>query len=543
MSGEKGVQVMNEKPNVLLILNDDMGYSDIGCYGGEVRTPHLDRLAAGGIRMTQFYNTARCCPSRASLLTGLHPHQADVGNMVGNDQVDGYLGDLSRNAVTLAEVLKTAGYATAMSGKWHVTGDNEDNHNWPCQRGFDTYYGMLCGAGSYWDPHHLKRNNEAIRLEPGQYFTDTISDEAVEQIRTHHATNAEQPLFQYVAYTAPHWPLHAPEEDVLSYRGAFAEGWDVLREKRLARMKEMGILDESWPLSMRDPWANVWEDQPEKDWEQRRMEAYAAQIDRMDQGIGRILAALEETGRMENTLVIFLADNGGCAEGIPSDGEKIWGHGRCSGREYTRDGQRKVRYGNDPSIIPGPEDTYCSYGPSWANLSNTPFRKFKCWTHEGGISTPFIAHWPKGLAGGGALRHQPAQLPDVMATLVELAGAAYPDSFNGNDIKPCEGFSMLPLWQEDAAHAREVLCWEHQGNAAVRKGRWKMVRDYPDPWELYNMDTDRAETDNLAEREPEKVQELTKLWQDWADRVGVRDWNWIQERRQKIRNGDEVDPV
>lgn len=441
----------NAPPNLLLILNDDMGYSDIGCYGGEVRTPHLDALAAGGLRFTQFYNTARCCPSRASLLTGLYPQQADIGCMVGNDQVDGYLGDLSRRAVTLAEVLQTAGYATAISGKWHVTGDYNDSHNWPQQRGFEEVYSMLCGAGSFWAPHHLVRGNEPIRLEPGRYFTDAISEEAVAHIERHHARAPDQPLFQYVAYTAPHWPLHAPQEDIDRYRGRFAEGWDALREKRLQRMRDMGLLDPSWELSPRDAGARDWESEPEKEWQQRRMEAYAAQIDRMDQGIGNILNALRDTGRFDNTLVLFLSDNGGCAEGIPSNGENIWGHGRNSGREYTRDGMTKVRYGNTPDIIPGPEDTYASYGTAWANLSNTPFRKFKAWTHEGGISTPLIAHWPVGIPEPGGIRHQPAQLPDIMATFVELAGATYPQEYLGHRIHPCEGHSRT---SEKAAPSR-----------------------------------------------------------------------------------------
>jgi arylsulfatase len=441
--------------------------------------------------------------------------------------------------VTLAEVLKGAGYGTAMSGKWHVTGDYADPHNWPCQRGFDTYYGMLCGAGSFWDPHHMKRDNEDTRLEPGQYFTDTIGDEAVAQLQRHHEANPDEPFFQYVAYTAPHWPLHAPQEDIDRYRGRFAKGWDALREERKIRMQEMGILDDTWPISDRDPEAPAWEDAEHPEWEQRRMEAYAAQIDRMDQSIGRILQAYEQTGRMENTLVIFLADNGGCAEGIPSDGEKIWGHGRNSGREFTRDGSKKVRFGNDPSIVPGAEDTYCSYGRSWANLSNTPFRMFKCWTHEGGISTPFIVHWPCGLRDTGTLRHQPAQLPDVMATLVEVSGASYPAERHGVPVVPCEGASLMPVLQDNVPRDRDLF-WEHQGNSAVRRGCWKLVRDYPGPWELYNVETDRAETQDLAADHPGVVRKLEDAWNGWARRVGVRDWHWLLERRKALREGRDV---
>lgn len=522
-------------PDILLILNDDMGFSDIGCYGGEVETPHLDRLAAGGLRFTQFYNTARCCPSRASLLTGLHPHQADVGHMVGDDQIDGYLGDLSSNAVTLAEVLKDAGYRTAMSGKWHVTGHYHDDHNWPCQRGFDAYYGMLCGAGSFWDPHHLKRDNQAIRLEPGQYLTDTISDEAVAQLQRHLESTPSQPFFQYVAYTAPHWPLHAPAEDIERYRGRFAEGWDELRKKRLDRLRQMGILQNQWPMSHRDPGAIPWDEVGEKEWEQRRMEAYAAQIDRMDQGIGRLLDAYEAAGRLENTVVVFLADNGGCAEEIPLDSKQKGGIGSKTGGEFTRDGKRRIRYGNHPSIEPGPEDTFCSYGRSWANLSNTPFRLFKCWTHEGGISTPFIVHWPRGLDDPGGLRHQPAQLPDLMATFADLAGTTYPEKLHGRRPPPCEGFSLRPLFRRDEPFGRNILAWEHEGNAALRKGKWKLVKDHPRDWELYNIEADRAETRDLAADMPELVMELAHDWQAWADRVGVRDWDWLTEHRKKLR--------
>jgi arylsulfatase A-like enzyme len=525
---------MSEKPDIIVILNDDMGYSDIGCYGGEVETPNLDSLARNGLRLTQFYNTARCCPSRASLLTGLYPHQADVGHMVGNDDVDGYLGDLSWNAATLAEALKPAGYATAMSGKWHVTGHLDAPGNWPCQRGFDSYYGMLCGAASYFDPHHLKRNNESIRLEPGQYFTDAISDEAVSQLKAHHAANPDQPFFQYVAYTAPHWPLHALPEDMEKYEGRFAAGWDELREKRLARMREMGTLQSGWELSPRDPNEPAWADAENKEWQQKRMEAYAAQIDRMDQGIGRLLDALRETGRLDNTLILFLADNGGCAEVIGPRGEKIFNPWRASGREFTRDG-RPVRYGNQPDIVPGPEDTYASYGRAWANLSNTPFRKYKVWTHEGGISTPFIVHWPAGLTARNELRHQPAQLPDVMATLLDYAGAAYPERIGDRTIQPCEGHSMRPIFERDAPHGREVLYWEHEGNAAVRRGKWKLVRDYPAAWELYDIEADRSEVHDLASQYPEVVRELDALWHDWAQRIGVWEWNELLERRKARR--------
>lgn len=529
-----------ERPNVVLILNDDMGYSDLGCYGGEMRTPHLDRLAGGGLRYTQFYNTARCCPSRASLLTGLHPHQADVGHMIGNDQLDGYLGDLSRKAATIAEVLGTNGYHTCMSGKWHVSGKMQpgEEANWPCQRGFDEYYGMLCGAASYYAPKFLKRNNTPIEAPASGpfYFTDAISDEAVGQLRRHFSTRPDQPFFQYVAYTAPHWPLHAKEEDIAACRGRFDEGWDVLRAKRLRRMVEMGLLGEGAELSPRDPTQPPWEDEAEKSWQARRMEVYAAQIESMDAGIGRILEELEDSGQLDNTLIIFLADNGGCAENIPPGSNK--GHS-ASAQSHTRDG-RPVRFGNDPSIIPGGEDTYASYGVPWANLSNTPFRKYKHWVHEGGIATPFIVHWPAGMKARNAIRHQPAQLPDVMATIVDVTAAAWPQTIGDRRILPHEGFSMRPTFDDDQPHQRDTLTWEHEGNCAIRQGRWKLVREHtptsrggigPHPWELYDIDNDRSELHDLAAAHPDVVARLEHEWNTWAARCNVRPYEEVLKRR------------
>ncbi len=538
-----------KRPNILLILNDDMGYSDLGCYGGEIRTPHLDRLAGGGLRFTQFYNTARCCPSRASLLTGLHPHQADVGDMMDDDEVDGYLGDLSRNAVTIAEVLKPAGYRCLMSGKWHVTRRiDKPNDNWPCQRGFDEFYGMLCGAGSYFAPRTLTRDNIPIEPPDGDfYLTDAISDEAVAQLQRHFARGDGAPFFQYVAYTAPHWPLHARPEDIARYRGAYDCGWDEIRRRRMARLEAMGLLPAGCALSPRDPTQPAWEDAPDKAWQARRMEVYAAQIDRMDQGIGRIIAALEKAGQLDNTLCIFLADNGGCHENIAGS----WAQSlvtRMSARSHTRDG-RPVRFGNTPDIVPGTEDTYCSYGVAWANVSNTPFRKYKCWVHEGGIATPFIVHWPAGLRDRGALRHQPAQLPDIMATVLEVTGADYPRRLGDRDILPHEGFSMVPAFH-GRPHGRQVLVWEHEGNCGIRKGRWKLVREYLDawriperdrgrvlpgqqPWELYDIEADRSERNNLAAARPEIGAELEALYDAWAARCHVQPWDAILARRRK----------
>ncbi|WP_269540689.1 arylsulfatase [Cerasicoccus fimbriatus] len=524
----------SKSPNFILILNDDMGYSDLGCYGGEVNTPSLNSLAEGGLRYTQFYNTARCCPSRASLLTGLHPHQADVGHMMGNDDVDGYLGDLNAQAVTIPEALKAAGYRNYMSGKWHVTRYTEQEdpkHNWPLQRGFDDFFGMIGGAANFWQVSTLAEGNE--RIDPlatpdDFFFTDAISDRAIQQITQHAADHRDLPFFQYVAYTAPHWPLHAHEEDIAKYKGRFDAGWDQLREERLQRMIDMGIIDPDWDLTDRDPDVGPWADQPHKEWEARRMEVYAAQIERMDRGIGRIIQSLKDTGQYENTVIIFLADNGGCAEEL----HETWGPGMMgkSIAEFTRDG-RKVQIGNDPSVMPGGEETYQSYGVPWANVSNTPFRLYKHWVHEGGIATPFIVHWPAGIEAKGEFRTQCAQLPDVMATFLDLAGATYPTERAGQRVKPLEGFSIAPTFQ-DKDFGRKVLCWEHEGNKALRRGKWKLVCRHPGDWELFDMETDRTEMHDLAAEHPALVEELAALWQDWADRVGVIDWDKLCAMRK-----------
>jgi arylsulfatase len=515
---------MANPPDILLILNDDMGFSDIGCYGGEVHTPNLDRLAAGGLRFSQFYNTARCSPSRASLLTGLHPHQTGIGVLTCNMGPEGYAGNLNRKCVTIAEALKASGYRSYLSGKWHVAGNlTQPTDSWPMQRGFDAFYGTIIGAGSFYDPNTLTRGNENIEheaREPGFFYTDAISDNAVNFIRAHDREHQSKPFFQYVAYTAPHWPLHAHEEDIAKYKGRFDKGWDRLREERLERLVQSGILDKAWPLSDRDPTQPAWLDAKHKDWLLRCMEVYAAQIDRMDQGIGRILQALEETGRLENTLVIFLSDNGACAEDIPDDltaDELV--NKLMIAKEHTRAGE-PVRFGNDPAITPGPEDTYQSYGRAWANLSNSPFRLYKHWIHEGGISTPLIVHWPKGIAERNAVRHTPGYLPDIMATVLEATGTAYPNDWQGQPIEALEGHSLLPVLQQEA-QSRPPMFWEHEGNAAVRIGNWKLVRAYPAKWELYDLEKDRTELNDVAAQHPQRVKEMLAQYEAWAQRCGV----------------------
>jgi arylsulfatase len=522
------------RPNVVLILNDDMGYSDIGCYGGEIRTPNLDRLAAHGLRFSSFYNTARCSPSRASLLTGLHPHQTGIGILTYDSGPEGYAGNLNQRCVTIPQVLKQHGYRTYMSGKWHVASNlTTPTESWPMQRGFDAFFGTIIGAGSFYDPNTLTRGNENVEHEarrPGWFYTDAISDQAVAYIDEHCRTHAGTPFFEYVAYTAPHWPLHAHEDDIARYKGRFDAGWDALREARLEKLVASGILEAHWKLTERDPtqppWSEAEQDEQFRAWTLRCMEVYAAQVDRMDQGIGRILEALERNGQLDDTVVLFLADNGACAEDIPEDVtvdelvDKL-----MIARRTTRSGE-PVHFGNDVHRMPGPENTYQSYGTAWANLSNAPFRLYKHWIHEGGISTPLIAHWPNGIAASenGTVRHAPGYLPDIMATIVDAAGATYPSSFDGRAIDPLEGQSLLPVFADDRdVVGRKPMFWEHEGNAAVRIGKWKLVKRWPRAWELYDMDADRTELHDLAAREPGRVREMAAQYDAWAKRCGVLD--------------------
>ncbi|MEO5670649.1 MAG: arylsulfatase [Ramlibacter sp.] len=515
---------MPTQPNIVLILNDDMGYSDIGCYGGEVQTPSLDRLAAGGLRFSQFYNTARCSPSRASLLTGLHPHQTGIGVLTYDFGPEGYAGNLNNRCVTIAEALKSSGYRSYLSGKWHVAGNlTQPTDSWPMQRGFDAFYGTIIGAGSFYDPNTLTRGNENIEHEAraeGFFYTDAISDQAVQFIRAHSAEHSGKPFFQYVAYTAPHWPLHAHDEDIAKYKGRFDKGWDALREERLARLVKSGILDKAWGLSERDPTQPPWTQAQHKAWLLRCMEVYAAQIDRMDQGIGRIIDQLEESGQLDNTLVIFMSDNGACAEDIPEGvtvSELV--NKLMIARANTRDGE-PVHFGNNPGRMPGPENTYQSYGTAWANLSNTPFRLYKHWIHEGGISTPLIFHWPVGISARNEVRHSPGYLPDIMATVLDVTGTAYPAEWQGNPIAPLEGHSLRGAFTGEQP-SRPPMFWEHEGNAAVRIGKWKLVRNYPRPWELYDMEQDRTELNDIAAQHHDRVQDMAAQYDAWARRCDV----------------------
>ena len=532
ISGVNSLPAFDDRPNIIVMMADDMGFSDIGPYGGEIHTPALDDLAKNGVRFSQFYNTGRCCPTRASLLSGLYAHQAGVCWMMSDNGHDGYRGELNRKCMTMAEVLKTAGYSTYMSGKWHVTKDvrpDGDQSNWPRQRGFDRFFGTIHGAGSFFDPNSLTVDNKQIAPGDNFYYTDAISDYAVKYIEEHRSNN---PFFMYVAYTAPHWPMHALPEDIQRYKDRYESGWDALRGERFARQKKMGLIDQRWAITDRDENVPVWPTEKNKDWQERRMEVYAAMVDRMDFGIGRIIEELKKTDQLDNTLVLFLADNGGCAEEYGSSGPKRptleqakklkpMLEGELQTRMQpliTRDGTAvKTGFG----VMPGPADTYVAYGKGWANASNTPFSMYKHWVHEGGISSPLIAHWPKQITRKGEFERQPTHLIDIMATCVDLGKADYPKEFNGQPITPLEGKSLRPAFAGTQIQ-RDALFWEHEGNRAIRVGKWKLVaKGGKGPWELYDMDKDRTELDDLAAKMPEKVEGLAAKWDAWAKRANV----------------------
>lgn len=500
------------RPNIIIIMADDMGYSDIGCYGGEMKTPNIDRLADNGIRFTQFYNAARCCPTRASLLTGLYPHQAGMGGMVKENDSGNpgpYQGYLNERCVTIAEVLKSGGYYTAASGKWHV---GEVKPHWPTNRGFDNYYGLISGAANYFDitkgkrpgivRHFAKDSTEYLPPKKGFYMTDAITENALTFLDR--ADGKNKPFFLYLAYTAPHWPLHALQEDIDKYTGKFMEGWDKLREKRYKRMVQMGLIEDTWSISDLDPEVDPWDTLSEEQKENMDllMSIYAAQIDRMDQGIGNVIEKLEANGDLENTLILFLSDNGGSHEGGPL-GEDFWGNFW------------------DGSARPGSGDSYHSYGRSWANLSNTPFRMFKSWIHEGGIATPLIAHWPKGLKEKGIITDQPGHIIDLMATCSDVADIEYPKVFNGHNIIPTPGKSLVPIFEGRTREEHGFLFWEHMGTRGVRMGDWKLVSKDKNKWELYNLRTDRTELNDVFDKNDKVFKKMLSAYEKWGEMVGV----------------------
>ena len=521
----------SSQPNVIVIMVDDLGFSDIGCYGGEISTPNLDSLGYNGIRFTQMYNGARCCPSRAALLTGLNPHQAGVGQMTADLGPPAYQGYLNQNCVTMAEVAKSAGYRTLMSGKWHVGGgyDRRTRYQWtpgdathplPTQRGFDEYFGLLEAADSFWNPKTLVLQDSMIQVESSDFhLTDAIAEHAVSQIDG--AMSDGDPFFQYIAFTAPHWPLHAWEDDIVKYEGNYMRGWDEIRGSRHEEQKSLGIVDEKWPISARDEDAPPWEDVENQEYEDIRMAVYCAMIEQVDRGVGRVIDKLKEHRQFENTLIMFLSDNGGCAELFQEDSD--WGNPSQWETDLTLDGER-VRVGDIPELRPGPDTTFQAVELPWANVSNTPFRFFKRWIHEGGISTPFIVHWPDKVAESTIIDNVPMHITDISATIYDAIGASYPSEYNGNEITPLEGESIVPILDGKEWAREKPVAVEHEGNRGIRIGEWKLVAEWDKPWELYNIPEDRTEQHDYAASEPKRVASMIEEYDAWAERAGVVLW-------------------
>ena len=486
-----------QRPNIVVIMADDMGISDIGCYGSEIPTPNLDRLAARGIRFTQFTNTARCCPTRAALLTGLYQHQAGVGMMIQDLGKPSYQGYLNDRCVTMGEVMRAGGYRTLMAGKWHV---GEDRPHWPTDRGFERYFGLISGASNYFrldSGRKMALNDKPYTPEgEGFYMTNAFTDHALRFVDE--LGRGPDPFFLYLAYTSPHWPLHALQEDIEKFRGKYRMGWDELRRRRHARMIELGIADRRWPLTPRDPDVPAWDSVPDKEDLDVRMAIYAAQIHCMDRNVGRLVSKLEQNGQLDNTLILFLADNGGCHEVV----------------------DRGIK-----GAAPGGPDSFLSYGRGWANASNTPFRLFKHWVHEGGIASPLIAHWPARIRKGGGLTHQFGHVIDLMATCVDAGGVRYPKEYKGKPVTPLEGKSLLPVLDGRTRQGHEAVFWEHAGNRAVRAGKYKLVSRSDganrNQWQLYDLEADRTELKDLSPAMPAKAAELEAKYQAWARKVGA----------------------
>lgn len=520
------------KPNIVLILADDLGFADLGVTGSEIKTPNLDALADNGALLTQMYNCARCCPTRASLLTGLYPHSAGIGHMGANLGSPAYQGFLAEDSVTIAEAMKANGYRTYMSGKWHVSGDwmareidtwqvGAPGHPTPCQRGFDRFFGIIDGVTHFFSPHYLMKDDQRITDIPDDfYMTDAITDHAIDMVQE--ASAADDPFFLYLSHTAPHWPLHAHPEDIAAYDGVYHQGWDKTRQHRHEEMRAKSLFQHDWGLSERDADVHAWQDEKQPDWEAAKMATYAAMVDRMDQQIGRLITELKRLGQFDNTLILFLSDNGGCAEFMAEDGWAKFFPDR------THDG-RQIAMGNRPDIMPGDALTYQSYDKPWANVSNAPFRLFKHYVHEGGISTPLIAHWPKGITQP-SVGHEPCHVVDLLPTLLEVAGGTCPTERLGQAVKPLQGVSFLDQLKGKDWQRGQPIFFEHEGNSAIRLGQFKLVRQHGLDWELYDMEVDRTELKNLRGKQGPLEAELSAHYQDWANKQGVEDWSLILPR-------------
>ena len=513
-----------KQPNIVVIMADDAGYSDFGCYGGEIETPVLDKLAANGLRFSQFYNTGRCCPSRAALLTGLYQHQAGMGHMTKDRGLPSYSGTILPNVPTLAERLRQGGYRTMMTGKWHLGTEPKQS---PIARGFDRFYGTRNFIDSYFtvlehcpvfldDKIVLPGTETPVNhLHPDQewYTTDVFTDYALHFMDEAFKKHSNQPIFLYIAHNAPHFPLHAREEDTKKYRGRFRDtGWDKLRQQRYERMIELGLIKKEWALSPAD--VPKWDtyDAKLRDELDLKMALYSAIIDRMDQNIGRVIEKLRTAGRLDNTLFLFMVDNG-----VPGTGVHDWrGLFAKNGRHPETRVDNYSEWGRRGGWS-------SSSGRGWANLSNAPFRMYKRYTHEGGVATPLIVHWPDGLKDQNKLRHAPGHIIDIAPTCLNAAGLS---------TKGMEGQTLLPVFTKDSTQPR-TLFWEHEGNRAVRQGDYKLVAQHNTPWELYNMRKDRNELHDLSRSMPQKAAELKKLYEAWAHRVGAKPWDEVSVIRKK----------
>jgi len=479
------------RPNILIIMTDDMGFSDLGCFGGEIETPNLDKLAAGGLRFTEFYNTARCWPTRATLMSGR------------------YSNSLSSAQVTIPQVLKTVGYQTGMVGKWHLE-KRPTGPNAPIQRGFDDFYGTMTGAGSFYDPYTLTRNTEFAEVDSKDYYyTDRIGAEAVRQIETF--ARSDKPSFQYVAFTAAHWPIHAPEKSIQKYIKMYEGGWEELRGQRYARMLKMGIIDEErFPLPPMEDRVKPWDPIDHKEWRIRNMAIYAAMVDHMDQAVGKIVEALKKTKRFENTFIIYFHDNGACPEHLSGNG---WNTANNILAKAKKEG-KTIAVGDKFDVPMGGPLTYGSVGHNWACAQNTPMRRYKSNVHNGGACTPAIVHWPAGMkTEAGSISNQRGHVVDMMATCLELAGAEYPKDFNDKPITPHESLSLAPIFKGSTVDRDHTYIFNHSGTHAIVKGDYKIVREGKRPWELYNLAENRTETIDLAEKDPERVKAMAEFWE------------------------------
>jgi arylsulfatase len=527
----------NKRPNILIILADDMGYSDMGCYGGEIETPNLDRLAENGLRFSHFYNAGRSCPTRASLLTGLYPHQAGIGRMTFDDGLPGYRGTMTHNGVTVAEVLQDAGYQTGMIGKWHVaeTPLRPDQRQWlahqvqydefapidnyPTRRGFQHFYGTIYGVVDYFDPFSLVNDETPVTDVPeGYYSTIALADSASAYIDRY--AKSEKPFFLYLAFHSPHWPLHALPEDIAKYENTYKAGWEAIRNARYERIRQKGIFSDTASLLLSPrQFTDLWSENHDSIWDAHAMAVHAAMVYRMDMEIGKVIRKLETSGELDNTLILFLVDNG-CSNESP----QFFTSGENDRPAELRDGV-PVIYPKKKEALPGAQNVWSGVGAKWANVANTPFRFWKALMYEGGICTPAIACWPAGLkVKKGSVTGEPCHVVDIMATCIDIAGAEYPATRNDRDIIPLEGISFLPVLQTDRYDRRhELIGFEHfREKALVSNDKWKIVqRSGKNVWELYNLNTDRTELHDLSDLYPEKLKEMTGKYAEWAERCYV----------------------